>query len=183
MFSLKASLNRACEEMGRYNDTHLLALLVCVCVCVCARACVWGQFLVNYCFLLEPFPCERPRLGLVPHSENDPWPAHRTGNVVSVMRMPNVPRVEMQQKPGLTSRYSAVHSDRGNLSHMQLLAGAECSAEGAHSLELRSSTPCAFIAVRSWWWTGRPGVLRCMGLQRIGLIWSDLIWSLPGQNW
>ena len=53
----------------------------------------------------------------------------------------------MQQKPGLTSRYSAVHSDRGNLSHTQLVAGAECSAEGAHSLEPRSSTPCAFTAV------------------------------------
>ena len=32
----------------------------------------------------------------------------------------------------------------------------------------------------SWWWTGRPGVLRFMGLQRVGhdratdLIWSDL---------
>ena len=34
---------------------------------------------------------------------------------------------------------------------------------------------------RSWWWTGRPGVLRFMGLQRVRhdwmteLIWSDLI--------
>ena len=31
----------------------------------------------------------------------------------------------------------------------------------------------------SWWWTGRPGVLRFMGLQRVRqtewLIWSDLI--------
>ena len=61
----------------------------------------------------------------------------------------------------------------------------------------------------SWWWTGRPGVLRFMGLQRVGhdwatdLIWSDLIhtsvtftqlsptlwpqglhslWNSPGQN-
>ena len=35
----------------------------------------------------------------------------------------------------------------------------------------------------SWWWTGRPGVLRFMGSQRVGhdwvtdLIWSDLGWS------
>ena len=30
----------------------------------------------------------------------------------------------------------------------------------------------------SWWWTGRPGVLRFMGLQRVGHDWaSDLIWS------
>ena len=36
----------------------------------------------------------------------------------------------------------------------------------------------------SWWWTGRPGVLRFMGLQRVGhdwateLDWTELNWSL-----
>ena len=30
----------------------------------------------------------------------------------------------------------------------------------------------------SWWWTGRPGVLQFMGLQRVGHDWvNDLIWS------
>ena len=30
----------------------------------------------------------------------------------------------------------------------------------------------------SWWWTGRPGVLRFMGSQRVGHNWvTDLIWS------
>ena len=30
----------------------------------------------------------------------------------------------------------------------------------------------------SWWWTGRPGVLRFMGSQRVGHDWvTDLIWS------
>ena len=30
----------------------------------------------------------------------------------------------------------------------------------------------------SWWWTGRPGVLRVMGSQRVGHDWAtDLIWS------
>ena len=30
----------------------------------------------------------------------------------------------------------------------------------------------------SWWWTGRPGMLRLMGLQRVGHDWAtDLIWS------
>ena len=40
---------------------------------------------------------------------------------------------------------------------------------------------------RSWWWTGRPGMLRFTGSQRIGhnwvtdLIWSnDFIWSIRG---
>ena len=31
---------------------------------------------------------------------------------------------------------------------------------------------------RSWWWTGRPSVLRFMGWQRVGHDWAtDLIWS------
>ena len=31
----------------------------------------------------------------------------------------------------------------------------------------------------SWWWTGRPGVLRFMGLQRVGHNWAtELNWSL-----
>ena len=36
----------------------------------------------------------------------------------------------------------------------------------------------------SWWWTGRPGVLRFMGSQRVGHDWAtDLIWSyLMGQD-
>ena len=30
----------------------------------------------------------------------------------------------------------------------------------------------------SWWWTGRPGVLRFLGSQRVGHDWAtDLIWS------
>ena len=34
---------------------------------------------------------------------------------------------------------------------------------------------------RSWWWTGRPGVLRSMGLQRVGHDWAtDLIWRNLG---
>ena len=32
---------------------------------------------------------------------------------------------------------------------------------------------------RSWWWTGRPGVLRFMGSQRVGHDWAtDLIWKM-----
>ena len=28
-----------------------------------------------------------------------------------------------------------------------------------------------WVTSRSWWWTGRPGMLRCMGLQRVGHDW------------
>ena len=33
--------------------------------------------------------------------------------------------------------------------------------------------------IPSWWWTGRPGMLRFMGSRRVGHDWAtDLIWSL-----
>ena len=36
-----------------------------------------------------------------------------------------------------------------------------------------------WVSSGSWWWTGRPGVLQIMGLQRVGHNWvTDLIWWL-----
>ena len=36
----------------------------------------------------------------------------------------------------------------------------------------------------SWWWTGRPGVLRFMGSQRVGHDWvTQLNWSKFGNKW
>ena len=38
--------------------------------------------------------------------------------------------------------------------------------------------PWVWVNSGSWWWTGRPGVLRFMGSQRVGYDWAtDLIWS------
>ena len=35
-----------------------------------------------------------------------------------------------------------------------------------------------WVNSRSWWWTGKPGVLRFMGLQRVGHDWAtDLNWT------
>ena len=42
-----------------------------------------------------------------------------------------------------------------------------------------SPTRCTWVWVNSgsWWWTGRPGVLRFMGLQRVGHSWAtELNW-------
>ena len=37
-----------------------------------------------------------------------------------------------------------------------------------------------WVNSRSWWWTGRPGVLQSMGLQRVGHDWAtELNWLLP----
>jgi len=41
-----------------------------------------------------------------------------------------------------------------------------------------------WVNSRSWWWTGRPGVLWFMGSQRVGHDWAtDLIWSDGYVNW
>ena len=35
----------------------------------------------------------------------------------------------------------------------------------------------------SWWWTGRPGVLQCIGLQRVGHGWAtELNWIFPNST-
>ena len=37
-----------------------------------------------------------------------------------------------------------------------------------------------WVNSRSWWWTGRPGVLRFMGSQRVGHDWvTELNWTAP----
>ena len=45
---------------------------------------------------------------------------------------------------------------------------------------MASLTPWTWVSVNSgsWWWTGRPGVVRFMGSQRVRHDWAtDLIWS------
>ena len=46
---------------------------------------------------------------------------------------------------------------------------------------MASLTQWMWVSVnsRSWWWTGRPGVLRFMGSQRIGFDWvTELNWTI-----
>ena len=43
---------------------------------------------------------------------------------------------------------------------------------------MASLTRWRWVNSRSWWWTGRPGVLRFMASQRVGHDWAtDVIWS------
>jgi len=58
-------------------------------------------------------------------------------------------------------------------------AGGEGDARGWDGW-MASLTRWTWVWVNSgsWWWTGRPGVLRFMGSQRVGHNWTtDLIWS------
>ena len=34
-----------------------------------------------------------------------------------------------------------------------------------------------WVSFRSWWWTGKPGVLHFMGSQRVGHDWTELNWT------
>ena len=42
---------------------------------------------------------------------------------------------------------------------------------------------CVWVNFGSWWWTGRPGVLRFMGLQRVGHNWAtEPNWMFANKN-
>ena len=66
-------------------------------------------------------------------------------------------------------------------------AGGEGDDRGWDGWMAGSLTRWTWVWVnsRSWWWTGRPGVLRYMGSQRVGhdlateLNWTEVNWS----NW
>ena len=60
----------------------------------------------------------------------------------------------------------------------RLMAGGEGDNRGWDGW-MASPTQCTQVWVdsRSWWWTGRPGMLRFMGLQRAGHNWvTELNW-------
>ena len=43
---------------------------------------------------------------------------------------------------------------------------------------ITDSVDMSWVNSRSWWWTGRPGVLRSMGSQRVGHDWAtELNWT------
>ena len=51
---------------------------------------------------------------------------------------------------------------------------------------MASPTRCTRVWVNSgsWWWTGRPGVLRFMGSQRVGHDWvTELNWKILSENY
>ena len=63
----------------------------------------------------------------------------------------------------------------------RLKAGGEGDNEGWDGW-MASPTQWTLVCVgsRSWWWTGRPGVLQFMGSQRVGHDWAtELNWTEP----
>ena len=82
---------------------------------------------------------------------------------------------------------STLATSREKLTHWKRLwcweglgAGGEGEGRGWDGW-MASLTQWTWVWVnsRSWWWTGRPGMLRFMGSQRVGHEWvTDLIWYL-----
>ena len=60
----------------------------------------------------------------------------------------------------------------------RLKAGGEGDDRGWDGW-IASLTQWAWVWVnsRSWWWTGKPGVLQSMGSQRVGHDWAELNWT------
>ena len=60
-----------------------------------------------------------------------------------------------------------------------LKAGGEGDDDRGWNVLMASPTQWTWVWVsfRSWWWTGKPGVLQSMGLQRVGHDWAtELNW-------
>ena len=58
-------------------------------------------------------------------------------------------------------------------------AGRDWGQEENGTRWLDGITDSMDIDSRSWWWTGRPGVLRFMGSQRVGHDWAtELNWTI-----
>ena len=61
---------------------------------------------------------------------------------------------------------------------LRLRAGGEGDNKGMRWLDdITDSVTWVWVDSWSWWWTGRPGVLQFMGLQRVGHNWAtELNW-------
>ena len=60
----------------------------------------------------------------------------------------------------------------------RLRAGEEGNREWNGWMASPTRWTCVWVNSRSWWWTGRPGMLRFMGSQRVGHDWAtELSWT------
>ena len=66
-----------------------------------------------------------------------------------------------------------------------LRAGGEGDDRGWDGwMESLTQWTWVWVGSRSWWWTGRPGILQSMGLQRVGHDWvTELNWTELGWLW
>jgi len=112
-----------------------------------------------------------------------PWTATRSSQSILKEISPGISLEVMMLK--LKLQYLA--TSREELTHWKRLwcwEGLGARGEGddrGWDGWMASLTQWTWVSVNSgsWWWTGRPGMLRFMGSQRVGHDWAtDLIWSI-----
>ena len=117
-----------------------------------------------------------------------PWTARRSNQSILKQISPGCSLEGLMLK--LKLQYLATWCDE--LTHLKrpwcwerLRAGGEGDDRGWDGW-MASLTQWTWVWVnsRSWWWTGRPGVLRFMRLQRVGHNWAtELNWTEPKHSW
>ena len=111
-----------------------------------------------------------------------PWTARRSNQSILTEISPGCSLEGLMLK--LNSSTLAIWCEE--LTHLKrpwwwerLRAGGEGDDRGSNGW-MASPTQWTWVWVnsRSWWWTGRPGVLQSMGLQRVGHKWvTELNWT------
>ena len=116
------------------------------------------------------------RLGL-----RSPWTARRSNQSILKETSPEYSLEGLMLKMKL--QYFGHLMQRTNSTEKILMLGKKAGGEGEHrgwDGWMASLTQWIWIWVnsRSWWWTGRPGVLHFMGSQRVGHDWvTELNWT------
>ena len=108
-----------------------------------------------------------------------PWTARRSNQSILKETSPGCPleglmlRLKLQYFGHLMQRVDS-------LEKTLMLGGTEGRRRRGWDGWMTSPTWCTWVWVNSgsWWWTGRPGVLRFMGSQRVGHDWAtELNWT------
>ena len=113
-----------------------------------------------------------------------PWTARRSNQSILKEVSPGCSLEELMLKLKL-QYFLPPDATTWRIGWERLRAGGEEDNRGWDSW-MASPTQWTWVWVdsRSWWWTGRPGMLRFMGLQRVGHDWAtELNWIDLSYNW
>ena len=118
-----------------------------------------------------------------------PWTARRSNESILKEISPEYPLERLMLKLKLQSFGHLMRRPHLN-PHLKSLwcwewlkAGGEGDDRGWDGW-MESPTQWTWVRVNfwSWWWTGRPGMLQSMGLQRVGHDWTELNWTYKEQR-
>ena len=118
----------------------------------------------NWCFwsvVLEKTPLDCKELNPVNPKGNQSW--------ISIRRTDAEAETPILWPPDAKNRLTGNDHDGGK----DWRAGGEGDDRGLDGW-MASMTQCTWVWVNSgsWWWTGKPGMLQSMGLQRVGHDWA-----------